>query len=177
MRPHEKALREYLEVHGCRRGVRMKIRRLLMALLAMIVLAPLSGCDAQDYFKRGSMKKQVVLDVVLYSYLDRPIFDIFLNGQLAGGAAAAYGGGGGIISGVVIPLGPQTLTWRDAGTGQTFVAKKPLIITADQIPANARYLGVHVYPDETAEFTFAQYMPAPSARGEEIYKEHHLYGR
>jgi len=159
----------------------MKIRRLLMALLAMIVLAPLSGCDAQDYFKRGPMKKQVVLNVVLYSYLGRPIYDIYLNGMDLGVANSF--GGTGIISGVPIPLGPQTLTWKLGGprgmprNGDVVTAKNHLVLTVDKIPSNARYLGVHVYSDETAEFTFAQYMPELSERGEQIYKEHHLDGR
>ena len=87
------------------------------------------------------------------------------------------------MTGVVIPLGPQTLTWRLGGprgtprNGETVTAKNALTLAAAQIPADANYLGVHVYPDETAEFSFSKYPPNPSARGEEIYKENHLYGR
>jgi len=147
----------------------MNSRRALMTLLASILMMEFGGCNAQDQSKRSSMK-YVVLDLVLFNYQNRPIFDVYLSEKWAGGAAA-YGGGGGGITGVSIPLGPQTLTWRDAGTGQTFVAKNPLVITVDQIPSDAHYLGIHIYPDETVEFSFAKYLPEMTSRGREIFEE------
>lgn len=56
-----------------------------------------------------SLNKEIGLSVVLYSYVNRPIFDVLLNGSDIG-LANSYGGGGIIAE--AIPFGPQTLTWR-----------------------------------------------------------------
>lgn len=149
----------------------MKTRRdVISRLFGLCVLYPLSACNAET---RGTfMQREIVLDVVLYSYLNRPIFDIYFN-RIDLGVANAYGGTG-IISGVAIPFGPQTLTWRLDGpkgmprNGETVTLKSPLTLTADQIPRDAHYLGVHIYPDDTAELTFSQYLPEPTVRGKKI---------
>lgn len=52
------------------------------------------------------MKDDIVLSVVLYSYLDRPIFDVMLNGSGIGGANAY--GGNGMITGIRVPFGKQS---------------------------------------------------------------------
>ncbi|WP_150119602.1 hypothetical protein [Collimonas pratensis] len=122
------------------------------------------------------MKKEVVLDVVLFSYLDIAIFDVYLN-KIDIGVANSYGGGRAVMTAVTIPLGPQTLTWRDAGSGKTFQIKNSLSLTADQISANSQYLGVHIYSDGTAELVSSVNFPEPTSKGEKIYKEKHLYGR
>jgi hypothetical protein len=116
----------------------------------------------------------VTLNVVLYSYLDRPIFDIYLN-DVDLGVASAHGGTG-IISGVTIPLGVQTLTWRLDGprgmhrNGETVTVREPLTVRDDLIDSNVRYLGVHVYPDQSAELTLSQWIPDTTPRGNEILK-------
>ena len=118
------------------------------------------------------MNKRVVLDLVTYNYLDRPIFDVYLNKVDIGGGNAY--GGSGIITGVAIPLGPQVLTWRLDGpkgtprNGETVTLKNALVLTAEQIPVDARYIGVHIYPDETAEVTFSEYFPDTTPRGDEL---------
>ena len=150
----------------------MNVRRTLATLLAAAVLAPLTACNAQSKSEGLFMKKSVVLDLVMYSYWDRPISDVYLN-RVDIGLANSYGGSG-IITSVVIPLGPQTLTWRLGGprgtprNGETVGIKNSLVLNADQIPANARYIGVHIYPDSTAEFTFSKYMPDTTPRGDEL---------
>lgn len=144
---------------------------------------PLTGCQAgtagnesNEYFGSSSMTREVTLNVVLYSYLERPIFDVYLNGKWVGDASA-YGGGGGIISGVPVTLGPQALTWRLDGpkgtprNGEVVSAKRALSLSPDQIPPDARYLGVHIYPDETAELNLSRYIPEATARGREIRAE------
>lgn len=161
--------------------MRMKTRRILTVLSVLTVIAPMIGCNAQDHSKRSSVK-HVVLNVVLFNYLDRPIFDVDLNGTDIG-VAGKFGGGRGVMTGVTIPMGTQTLSWRLDGpegtprNGETINVKNSILLTTEKIPSGTCYLGVHIYPDETAEFTFSQYLPKPSERGEAIYKEHHLYGR
>ncbi|SFG12101.1 hypothetical protein SAMN05518865_108204 [Duganella sp. CF458] len=122
------------------------------------------------------MSNEIVLSVVLFSYMNRPIFDVLLNGSDIG-AAIAYGGGGGIMTGETIPFGPQKLSWCLGGpegmprNGDTVIAKNALAISRDQVPPNSRYLGVHIYPDDTAELTFAEYIPERTPRGESILAE------
>lgn len=128
------------------------------------------------------MKKEIVLDVVMFNYWDRPIFDVILNGGDIG-VAGAYGGGRGVMTDVTIPLGSQTLTWRLDGprgmarNGETVTVKNLLTLSPETIQSNANYLAVHIYPDSTAELMTSENLPQPSIRGEQIYKEKHLYGR
>ena len=150
----------------------MKDRRATLSLLSAALLSPLMGCNAQETPKGFPMKERVVLHLVTYNYLDRPIHDVFLNKVDIGGGNAF--GGSGIITGVTIPLGPQTLTWELGGprgmarNGETVAVKNALILTADQIPPDARYIGVHIYPDDTAEFTFSEHFPDTTPRGDEL---------
>ena len=97
------------------------------------------------------------------SYIDRPIFAIKLNGIEVGA------GGGSVITGVAVPIGPQALTWRDAGTGEKFTAvNQPTLARATP---EMRYLGVHIYPDNTVELVPAPYWPERTERGEAINLE------
>jgi hypothetical protein len=67
------------------------------------------------------------------------------------------------------------LTWRDSGTGATFTAKSQLFIREEDIPKSekhAPHIAIHIYPDQTAEITFAIGTPPPTPRGAEILKEH-----
>jgi len=144
-------------------------RKVLRDMLALGFFVSLSACGEGK--QRGALftRKEVVLDVVLYSYLNHPIFDIYINGADLG-VANSYGGTG-VITGVSIPLGAQTLTWRDAGSGATFAVKNSLDLAPNQIPPRARYLGVYLYPDRTAEFTFSEHMPETTPRGRHILEE------
>jgi hypothetical protein len=157
-------------------------RKLLTNLVAAGVFVPLVACGKSNFIGNIFMKKEVVLDVVLFSYLSRPIFDVYLNGSDIG-VASSYGGGRAVMTAVTIPLGPQTLTWRldgpagTAGNGDTVTVKNSLSFTADQIPADSHYLGVHIYPDGTAELVSSVNFPEPTPKGEKIYKEKHLHGR
>ena len=121
------------------------------------------------------MKNNVVLAVVLYSYLDRPIFDVTLDGSDIG-VANAYGGNG-MITGITVPLGQQTLTWRDAGSGETFAMKNSINLIGDQIPSDAQYLAVNIYPDDTAELVFDRYIPEITPRGKRIIEESGQHGK
>jgi len=62
----------------------------------------------------------VYFDVNLKSYLDRPIFDVFVGGRDVGVAGGPpHAGPGGLMTSVQFRLGPQSVSWRDAGTGAT----------------------------------------------------------
>lgn len=118
------------------------------------------------------MQKETVLAVVMYSHLDRPIHDIIFNGTDLG-VANKYGGTG-TITGVRIPFGIQTLTWDLGGpegmarNGEQVKMKNEIVISPEQIPPGTRYIGLHLYPDDTAEITFAEFIPERTARGKKI---------
>ena len=117
------------------------------------------------------MKKTIGLNLTTRNYTNRTIFYINLNGRTSA-LAPAYGGGNGTQIDVAFDLGgPQTLKWRDAGTGVTTTAKNPLYIREEDMPKGVRYLCIHIYPDETAELTFTVHLPPPTPRGAAILKE------
>lgn len=121
------------------------------------------------------MQKETVLSVEMFSYVDRVITDIMFNGTDLG-VANRYGGTG-TITGVRIPFGIQTLTWTLGGpkgtprNGEHMQIKNRLMISKEQIPPGTRYIGLHLYPDDTAEITFAEFIPERTARGEKILSE------
>jgi hypothetical protein len=143
-------------------------RKFFFALIGFGIIIPIMACGKGNVF----MKKQIGLNVVVYSYFDRPIFDIYFNG-IELGLANTYGGTG-TITGVSIPFGPQVLTWRLGGprgmahNGETVNVKNSLAISPGKIPENTRYLGIHIYSDNTAELSFSQYIPDRTPRGDAI---------
>lgn len=113
----------------------------------------------------------IYMDVALFSYLDRPIFDVFLNGSDIGVAAGQphWGEAYGLMTGVPVHLGSQTITWRFADTGETVTAKnKPLLTRPDP---KFHYLGVHIYPDNTVELIPEEFWPEKTEKGEEINRQ------
>lgn len=146
-------------------------RRVIVGMLGLGMLAPMIACGNGG----KKMKKEVVLNVVAHSYIDRPILDILFNGNDLG-VCGAFGGTGTITS-VRIPLGVQKLTWRLDGArgmprlGETVTAKNQLIVREQDITADTRYIGLHLYQDETAELTFSEYIPELSTRGEEVMRK------
>lgn len=141
-------------------------RRTAVRLIGMGLMMPLGACS------QGEAPKGIGLSVVMYSYLDRPIHDIIFNGTDLG-VANRYGGTG-IITGVRVPFGTQTLKWTLGGpkgmlrNGELVTMKNKLVISPEQIPPGTRYLGLHLYPDDTAEITFAEFIPESTARGKKI---------
>lgn len=94
-------------------------RRSVIGLIGFGLMMPLAGCG------RGGekMKKETVLNVVMYSYLDRPIHNIIFNGTGLG-LTNSYGGTG-TITGVRIPFGVQVLKWTLGGPeGMAKMVKK-----------------------------------------------------
>ncbi|WP_143745650.1 hypothetical protein [Massilia sp. KIM] len=111
----------------------------------------------------------VTLDVVFFNYLDRFIYDAYIDGK-AGAVSAPYRKtGGASFSGVRLKLGPKTVTWRLDGpegmprNGEKVVAKNWLAL-ADLAP-DAEFLGVHIYPDETVELIPSRHYPVETEKG------------
>ena len=152
----------------------MTARRTILKPLAALALLPLAACATG-----AKMKKTITLNLTIRNYIKRSLFDIELNGRSMGGVRAygleggmAHGGEGGVHLDSTFNLGgPQTLKWRDAGTGVTTTAKNPLYIREEDMPKGVRYLCVHIYPDETAELTFTVDDPKRTQRGLDLIEE------
>lgn len=145
-------------------------RRLAFNLISLSLLHPLVACGKGE----KPMKSVIGIDVVLFSFLDRNIFNIYLNGETLG-VASKYGSTS-VVTDVSVPMGEQKLNWRLDGpkgmarNGETVNMKNKVILRASDIPTSATYMGVYIYPDDTVEFTFTEYMPRNSARGEAILR-------
>jgi len=146
----------------------------LVTALVVVLCLPLQACSQptgtslKDEKKMNTQQGQVVyLDVALFAYLERPIFDVMLNGKDIGvGGGQPQRGSGGLMTGVPIKLGPQVMTWRDAGNGNT--SKAANIPKLDSVDPQLRYLGVHIYPDNTVELIPERFWPEKSEKGEAI---------
>lgn len=112
---------------------------------------------------------KAVLNVVLFNYLSRPIFDVYVDGKVGDSSDAYPSTGGGMITGVSFDLGPKKVTWRLDGpqgaprNGDTVTNKN--LLRLDTVTQGAKYLGVHIYPDETVELTTSIGVPDETARG------------
>lgn len=146
-------------------------RRIAMRLIGLSLMMPLAACG------QGAKKvqKETVLNVVMYSYVDRVIIDIFFNGTDLG-VMNRYGSTG-TITGVRVPYGIQTLTWTLGGpkgtprNGEHMRVKNQIVVSPEQIPPETRYIGLHLYPDDTAEVTFSEFIPEGTPRGDKIRSE------
>ena len=134
-------------------------RRVFITALGSLFF--INACEAK------SMK--VVLNVVVFSYWDRPIFEVNIDGKVDEASGAYPNTGKGVTGGVPLTLGPKKVTWRLGGpeglprNGDTLVNKNPLELV-DVLPG-AKYLGIHIYPDETVELSTSVGRPEPSAKG------------
>ena len=115
-------------------------------------------------------------EISLYNYLDRPIFDITLNGKiLESKPLPPHNGKRSMISMPMVALGKQTLTWRLGGSedspgyGDTIEAVNQATLQAPG--AEEVYLGIHIYPDNTVEFVPEKNWPEQTARGEAINRQ------
>jgi hypothetical protein len=155
-------------VNASGRKVSKNGRRIAIQLLVLVGSMPLAACGEGG----RKMRKDIVLNVEMYSYLDRPIHDIIFNDTDLG-VMNSYGGTG-TITGVRIPFGTQSLYWTLGGpegmhaNGEIVSVRNSITIGLAQIPPGTRYLGLHLYPDYTAEVTFAEFIPDRTPRGEKI---------
>lgn len=138
--------------------VDLRRRHMSTAGLALLFL---SACEAKPV--------TVNLDVVLFSYLDRPIFDVRLNRTDIGVAGPWPHSGRGTMTGVQVPLGAQKISWRLDGpkgtprNGETVVAKN--LPELKDVHRGAVFLGVHIHEDETVELIASEHFPDLSVRG------------
>ncbi len=153
-----KAIAEQLGMHSAS-------RRHAIGILGLTLMMPLTACGQGG----KNMQSETVLALIMYSYVNRPIHDIIFDGTDIG-VANSYGGTG-VITAVRIPFGPQTLTWTLGGpegmarNGEKKKMKNKLTLSSAQIPPDTRYIGVHLYPDDTVELTFDEFIPERTARG------------
>jgi hypothetical protein len=117
----------------------------------------------------------VYLNISIFSYLDRPIFDVYMNKtDFMGASAHAFYGSNGIMLNQPITLGPQKVTWRLDGpegmprNGETVTAKNAPELK--EIPSGVKWLALHVYDDDTVELAFSKGSPdeLETARGKKI---------
>ena len=78
------------------------------------------------------------------------------------------GGGGGGMNTSPVKIGPQTITWKDAKTGEIHSAKNQVVITKEQLKGK-KYLAAHIYPDDTVEVTTSNNWPNPTVKGNAWY--------
>lgn len=143
-------------------------------MMLLVACMPLMACSQSPGNTTKSEKKMngqagqtVYFDVALFAYLERPIFDVLLNGiDIGVGGGQPQRGNGGLMTGVPVKLGPQTITWRDASTGKTYAAAN--IPELKPSPSEFRYLGVHIYPDNTVELIPERFWPEKTPKGEAI---------
>ena len=118
-------------------------------------LTMLLGCEA----KPGT----VTLDVVVFSYLSRPIFDVSVGGTDVGVAGPWPYSGRGSMSGVLLRLGRQPVKWRLGDTGEVVASSAPEL---KEVPSDATFLGLHIYEDQSVDLVLSQHFPELSQRGQ-----------
>ena len=126
----------------------------------------------------GAKPVRVFLDISLFSYLDRPIFDVDMNGtDFMSALAYSFYGANSVMVDQPITLGPQIVSWRLAGpegmprNGDTVHAKNIPIL--NEIPRDVRWLGLHIYDDDTVEIALSKRskFELETERGKKIVEE------
>lgn len=159
------------------RWARFLAALMFAACMPMVACSQPIGNNSKDEKKMSNRQGDTAyFDVSAISYIERPIFEIKLNGIEVGT------GGGGLMTGVAVKLGPQSVTWRLDGAdskgvpyknnGDTVKAKNTPILT--NVDPSFRYLGVHIYPDNTVEIIPERYWPEKTEKGEAINRASEL---
>lgn len=108
------------------------------------------------------------LSMVVFSYLDRPIHDIFVDGKGGDSSGPYPQTGGSTISGVELSAGPKKISWVLDGpkgtprNGATVIATNTPVLKPGQ---GDRYMAVHIYRDGTVELITSPFYPEESRRG------------
>lgn len=126
----------------------------------------------------GAKSMRVFLNISLFSYLDRPIFDVDMNGtDFMSALERSFYGSNAVMVQQPIKLGPQKVTWRLDGpegaprNGDLITAKN--IPVLDEIPRGVKWLALHIYNDETVEISLSKGTSAElqTDRGRRIIEE------
>lgn len=104
---------------------------------------------------------KIRLNISLFSYVSRPIFDVTMNGTDFGGALEhSFYGSNAVMVEQPITLGPQLVTWRldgpegTPGNGDTVTAKNiPLL---NDVADDIKWLALHIYNDGTVEISLSK---------------------
>ncbi len=139
-------------------------RRMLFNLIGAAMLQPLVACGTPNEYG---------FSVLVRNFQDRTMLDLRVNGKDIGIAWAL--GMSGVVGGVPISMGPQNITWRLDGApgtsnGATVAMKNVLIVKESDIPKDAVYLGIYIYPDNTVEYQFSEHLPRNTEKGANILK-------
>ena len=121
-------------------------------------LLPISACESKPMYG--------TFEVVLFSYLDRPIFEVLVNGQEIGAAGPYPYSGRGSMQGPIFQLGPTKVSWRYSDTGETVHAKNTPML--EIVRSKDQFLAVHVYPDDTVELLTSEHFPGLSPSGQAL---------
>lgn len=134
-------------------------RRTLMG--AGICFAFVNACKAKSIIAS--------FDVVLFNYLNRPIFELLIDGTIDGSSDKYPGTGSGVMMGISLMLGEKKVTWRLGGpagiknNGDTVASKNsPELVSI----RGGKYLGIHVYSDYTVDLIPSVGFPQVSERGQ-----------
>lgn len=142
-------------------GIRVKRRNLMLAACGFLLL---NACEAKDM--------RVVLDLVVFNYLDRPIFAVNVDGIGYEVSGAYPETGKSTTTGFELKLGPKIVTWKLDGPkgapriGEKVQNKNALELSQNQIVPGAKFIAVHIYPDDTVELITSVNFPHATARGE-----------
>lgn len=112
-----------------------------------------------------------VLDVYIFNYSDRTLLDVSINGVRMGSPGPYPYSGRRNKVGARLNDGQQVVTWRVAGSGGQEAGpevRSSNTPTLGEIPSDARFLSIHIYPDSAVEFNFSRRVPVLSKRGESI---------
>lgn len=128
------------------------MRRGVLALIGLSILS-IPAC--------GEKHMRTYLHISLFSYLDRPIFDVYMNEtDFMGAMAYAFNGANAVMTDQPITLGPQMVSWRLDGpkgtprNGETVRAKNIPLLT--NIPKDVKWLALHIYDDDTVEIKLSK---------------------
>ncbi|MFS2002987.1 hypothetical protein ACEN9F_05095 [Duganella sp. CT11-25] len=134
-------------------------RRRLVCAAGLLFLLP--ACKAKSM--------AILAEAVLFSYLDRPIFDVAAGTTELGVSGAYPDTGGGTMSGARFSSGAQSVQWTLGGPPGT--PRNGDVVRAKNHPDLApplhgeKYLAVHIYPDDTVELIYSKNYPQFSPRG------------
>jgi hypothetical protein len=138
------------------RGNAADVLRRRRVLFGVSIFLLLPACEAKSM--------RIHLNISLFNYLNRPIFDVYMNGtDFMGASANGFYGANGLMAMQPIDLGIQMVNWRLDGpkgmarNGETVTARNRPVL--ENVPKGVKWLGLHIYPDDTVELKLSKGSP------------------